>query len=79
MPNGEQEQDSKGEASGGESGEWHSDGEEDDESETRVMKKRSTHLLIGKADPSSLTIQQAPATKRLFKLGSRQSVLGRLL
>ena len=33
MPNGEQEQDPEGEASGGESGEWHSDGGEDDESE----------------------------------------------
>nr|XP_020156994.1 uncharacterized protein LOC109742317 [Aegilops tauschii subsp. strangulata] len=31
MPNGEQEQDPEGEASGGESGEWHSDGEEDEE------------------------------------------------
>ena len=28
MPNGEQEQDPEGEASGGESGEWHSDEEE---------------------------------------------------
>ena len=33
MPNGEQEQDPEGEASGGESGEWHSDGEEDEESD----------------------------------------------
>ena len=32
MPNREQEQDSEGEASGGESGEWHSDGEGDEES-----------------------------------------------
>ena len=33
MPNGEQEQDPEGEASGGESGEWHSDGGEEDESD----------------------------------------------
>ena len=33
MPNGEQGQDPEGEASGGESGKWHSDGGEDDESE----------------------------------------------
>ena len=33
MPNGEQEQDPEGEASGGESGEWHSDGEEDEDSD----------------------------------------------
>lgn len=33
MPNGEQEQYPQGEASGGESGEWHSDGGEDDESD----------------------------------------------
>nr|XP_020174279.1 muscle M-line assembly protein unc-89-like [Aegilops tauschii subsp. strangulata] len=33
MPNGEQEQDPEGEASGGESGEWHSDGERDEESD----------------------------------------------
>nr|XP_020201426.1 nucleolin-like [Aegilops tauschii subsp. strangulata] len=33
MPNGEQEQDPEGEASGGERGEWHSDGEEDEESD----------------------------------------------
>ena len=33
VPNGEQEQDPEGEASGGDSGEWHSDGEEDEESD----------------------------------------------
>ena len=33
MPNGEQEQDPEGEASGGESGEWHLDKEEDEESD----------------------------------------------
>ena len=33
MPNGEQEQDPVGEASGGESGEWHYDGEEDEDSD----------------------------------------------
>ena len=33
MPNGGQEQDLEGEASGGDSGEWTSDGEEDGESE----------------------------------------------
>ena len=32
VPNGEQEQDLEGEVSGGDSGEWHSDGEEDEES-----------------------------------------------
>ena len=32
MPNGEQEQDSEEEASGGDSGEWHSDEEEGEES-----------------------------------------------
>ena len=33
MPNGVQEKDLEGEASGGESGEWHSDVEEDEESD----------------------------------------------
>ena len=33
MPNGEQEQDPEGEASGGESGEWHADGEGGEESD----------------------------------------------
>ena len=33
VPNREQEQDLEGEASGGDSGEWHSDGEEDEESD----------------------------------------------
>jgi len=33
VPNGEQEQDLEGEASGGDSGEWHFDGEEDEESD----------------------------------------------
>ena len=33
MPNGEQEQALEGEASGGDSGEWHFDGEEDEESD----------------------------------------------
>ena len=33
VPNGEQEKDLEGEASGGDSGEWHSDGEEDEESD----------------------------------------------
>ena len=33
MPNGVQEQNVEGEASGGESGEWHSDAEEDEESD----------------------------------------------
>ena len=33
MPNGEQEQEQEGEASGGDSGDWHSDGGGDEESE----------------------------------------------
>ena len=33
MPNGEQEQDPEGEASGGESSEWRSDDEEDEDSD----------------------------------------------
>lgn len=33
IPNGEQEQDPEGEASGGDSGDWHSDGEENEESD----------------------------------------------
>ena len=33
VPNGEQEQDLEGEASSRESGEWHSDGQEDEESD----------------------------------------------
>ena len=45
----------------------------------RLMKKRSTHLPAGKGGPSSPTIRQAPATRRPFRPGSRQSVLGRLL
>ena len=33
VPNGVQEQDPEGEVSGGDSGEWHSDGEGDEESD----------------------------------------------
>ena len=33
MPNGEQEQEQEGEASRGDSGDWHSDGGEDEESD----------------------------------------------
>ena len=41
MPNGEQEQDPEGEASGGESGEWHSDGEGDEDALTTARSERS--------------------------------------
>src|SRR4051812_12320113 len=60
MPNWEQEQDPEGEASGGESGEWHSNGENDKESDDpsdeeevdspprRERRSRHTH------DPASI-------------------------
>ena len=73
MPNGEQELDPEGEARAvsGILTERRTR-----RATTRVMKKRSTHLPVGKGDPSSPTIPQAPATRQPFRLGSRQSVLG---
>ena len=60
MPNGDQEQDPAGEASGGESREWHSDGEENGESDDpsdeeevdspRRRERRSKHTH----DPASI-------------------------
>ena len=46
---------------------------------TRVTKKRSTLLPAGKGDPNLLTTRRAPVTRRPFRLGSRQSLLGRPL
>ena len=39
MPNGEQEEDLEGEASGGDNGEWHLDGEGDEESDNSSDKE----------------------------------------
>ena len=53
MPNGGQEQDPEGEASGGESGEWHSDGEGDE----------------GSSDPSDEEeVDSPPCMERRYKL-----------
>ena len=63
MPNGEQGQDLEGEASGGDSGEWTSDGEEDGGSNTQVMEKKSSRLLIGRGDPSSTKNDRVPVKR----------------
>ena len=47
MPNTEQEQDPEAEASGGESGEWHSDGEEDKESDDPSDEKTKVIQMCG--------------------------------
>ena len=79
MPNGEQEQDPEGEASGGESGEWHSDGEGDEESDDPSDEEEVESPPRRKGDPNLLTTRRAPMTRRPFRPGSRQSVLGRPL
>ena len=66
MPNGEQEQDPEGEASGGESGEWHSDGEEDEESDDPSDEEEVDSPPRRKNDPSRPTTRQASMTKRPY-------------
>ena len=78
VPNGEQEQDPEGEASGSDSGEWHSDGEEDEESNDSSDKKKSSRLLAGRGDPSLTKNDRAPAKRQLLRLVSLRSVLGSL-
>ena len=60
VPNGEQEQDPEGEASGGDSGEWHSDGEEDeerddssDEEEVESPPRRERRSKLDQERPSA--------------------------
>ena len=55
MPNGEQEQDPEGEASGGESGEWYSDGGEDDESDDSDDGEEADDSETGEVDFSVKT------------------------
>ena len=78
MPNGEQEQDPEGEASGGESGEWHSDGERDKESDD-PSDEEEVDSPPRRERRSKLTTRRAPVTRRPFRPSSRQSVLGRPL
>ena len=79
MPNGEQEQDPEGEASGGESGEWHSDGEGDEESDD-PSDEEEVDSPPRRERRSKLAHDPASARERRpFRLGSRQSVLGRPL
>ena len=80
MPNGEQELDPEGEASGGESGEWHSDGEEDEESDDpsdeeevdspprRERRSKLTHdpaSIRGKATAQTEQSSKRPRTSSL--------------
>ena len=60
MPNGEQGQDLEGEASGGDSGEWTSDGEEDEESddlsdeeEVELPRRRERRSKLDQERPSA--------------------------
>ena len=74
MPNGEQEQDPEGEASGGESGEWHSDGEGNEESDDpsdeeevespprRERRSKLTHDPASARDKA--TVQTGQSSKR---------------
>ena len=78
VPNGEQEQALEGEASGGDSGEWTSDGEGVEEAMTQVMEKKSSHLLAGRGGPNLTKNGRAPVKRRLLKLVSLRSVLGPL-
>ena len=78
MPNGEQEQDPEGEASGGDSGELESDGGGDEESDDQVTKKKSSRLLAGRGDPSLTKNDRAPVKRQLLRLVSLQSILGHL-
>ncbi|XP_037454645.1 uncharacterized protein LOC119324988 isoform X1 [Triticum dicoccoides] len=73
MPNGEQEQEHEGEASGGESGEWHSDGGEDDESKDSSSgvevdsPPRSERRSKLKHDPTSVCGKVVPPTGQTSK------------
>ena len=74
MPNGVQEQNVEGEASGGESGEWHSDVEEDEESddpsdEEEVdspprIERRSKHAHDPASTPDLVTVPTGQSSKR---------------
>ena len=79
MPNGEQEQEPEGEASGGDSGDWHSDGGEDDESDDSSGGEEVDSPLAPKGDPSIPMTQQVSVVKRLHRLDRLQSALGCLL
>ena len=70
MPNGEQEQALEGEASGGESGEWTSDGEGMEEATTQAVEKKSSRLLAGRGDPSLTKNGRVPVTRQLLRLVS---------
>ena len=74
MPNGEQGQDLEGEASGGDSGEWTSDGEEDgeskdssDEEEVESPPRRERRSKFSQERPSireKATAQAGQSSKR---------------
>ena len=74
MPNGEQEQEQEGEASGGDSGDWHSDGGGDEESEDSSSGEevdsppRSERRSKQRQDPTSVrgkaVAQSAHTSKR---------------
>ena len=76
MPNGEQEQDPEGEASGGESGEWHSDGEGGEESDNpsdeeevdspprRERRSKLTHDPASTRDKATVPVGQSSKRPR---------------
>ena len=79
MPKGEQELEPEGEASGGGSGDWHSDGGEDDESDGSSGGEEVDSPLVPKGDPSIHMTQQVSVVKQLHRPDRLQSTLGRLL
>ena len=70
MPNGEQvqEQEQEGEVSGGKSGDWQSDGGEDEESDDLSGGEEVDSPLAPKGDPSIPMTQQVSVAKRLRRL-----------
>ena len=78
MPNGEQEQALEGEASGGDSGEWTSDGEGDGGSDDSSDGEEVESPVAGRGDPSLTKNDRVPATRQLLRLVSLRSVLGSL-
>ena len=70
MPNGEQEQALEGEASGGESGDWTSDGEgdggSDDSSDEEEVESPPRRERRSKLDKNG----RVPATRQLLRLVS---------
>ena len=67
MPKGEQEQALEGKASGGDSGEWTSDGEGDGGSDD---SSDGEEVDSGRGDPSLTKNDRAPAKRQLLRLVS---------